>query len=195
MNDALNIGTALKMGWEGFARSAVALIVGTLLVGMVSAVTLGICAGPMLVGYCEMCLRASRGEQVEIADVFTGFSRFGSAFILMLLYGLMVVIGCFLFVLPGLFAAIVFAWSPFVMADGENDPIACLRRSYEFSMQNLGAVVVFLLVAWIVSASGSLVAFGSLITSPLSQMMMAVGFLRGFSRSGMPVEQALPPSL
>ncbi len=47
MNNPLDIGETLKLGWETFTKNAVPMIVGILLVGIIGAFTLGICLGPM----------------------------------------------------------------------------------------------------------------------------------------------------
>ena len=194
MNNPLDIGVAFREGWAAFAREAVALIVGFLLFGLVAGLSFGICAGPMTVGYQSMCIRAARGESVQIGDVFSGFSKFGPSFILMLLYGLAVGLGTLLCVIPGLAVAWFCVWATFLMADGDEDAMSCLKRSWEYSKQNMGGVIVMVIVASVVGSVGSAVGgVGGLVTMPLQMMMLAVAYNRAFgSGSGVFAEQPLP---
>jgi uncharacterized membrane protein len=175
----LDIGACLQRGWDTFTANAVPLIVGMLLAGIVSVCTLGLASGPMTVGYSQMCLRAARGEAVQIGDVFNGFSMFGPAFVLMLLLIVMIAVGCVVIVGP-LVVAVLFFWAPWFMADGDTDAVSCLKRSMAFTMANLGPVLVFIIVNQIVMQLGNAVAVGTLLTVPVATAMAAHGFTRAF---------------
>lgn len=182
MTRPFDIGQALQAGWQAFAREAVPLVVGTIIYVLVVALSLGLLAGPMTLGLVDMAMRAVRGERLEIGDIFSGFNRFGPSFLLTLLLFAGVAIGTILCVLPGLFLGIAWTWSFFYMAAGDSDPVSCLKRSYNLTLENLGAVIVFLLVGYILQYAGSLVAIGSLVTMPLGYAMMAAGFESATSR-------------
>jgi uncharacterized membrane protein len=163
----------------------VALVVGFIVMVVVSGFTCLLCLGPMTVGYSRMCLRAARGGTVEIGDVFSGFSQFGPSFLLMFLFVVMVVIGSALFVLPGMIVALLFFWAPWFMADGDNDPISCLKRSMAYSLANLGPVLVFVLVNALIMNLGHAVGVGGLLTAPVAMAMAAHGFARAFPAAAM----------
>lgn len=178
MNKPLDIGETLSASWETFTKNAAALIVGFLLMAIVGGISMGICLGPLLVGYCRMCLRANRGEKVEIGDVFKGFDTFGPAFVLMLLVGLCVMIGMMLLFIPGLIAGYLLFWSFWFMADGETSATECMKKSSELARADVGAGIVFVLVNGIVNAVGNAIPFGSLITGPIAMAMAGSGFDR-----------------
>lgn len=181
MGQPLDIGVTLKLGWESFTREAVAMIVGFLLFMLVAGISMGICSGPMILGYNRMALRAARGEHVEIGDVFKGFDAFGPSFILSILIGIIVSIGIALCVIPGIVAGFMLCWAFWFMADGDLDPMSCLRRSSDFVKANVGAVLVFVIVASVVSSIGGAVGgIGSLVTGPIAMLMMAHGHNRAF---------------
>ncbi len=181
MGQALDIGENLRLGWASFTREAVALIVGFVLFMLVAGISMGLCTGPMIVGYNRMCLRAARGEHIEIGDVFKGFDAFGPSFILSILLGIIVAVGVLLCVIPGIVAGFLLCWSFWLMADGDLDPMSCLRRSVDYAKEKLGPVLVFLIVASVISSIGGAVGgVGSLVTGPVSMMMIAHGFLRAF---------------
>ncbi len=89
----LDIGLAFKKGWDAFTADIVPFLVGTLIAGLLSIVTLGILAGPLAAGLYTMAVRRMRdGRQAAIGDVFSCFDRFWSylwaAIVLVVLIGL-----------------------------------------------------------------------------------------------------------
>ena len=59
----------------------------TLLGGLISAVTGGILAGPLLMGMFRMAFKTMRGEQPNIGDLFSWSGRFLQAFLTALIFG------------------------------------------------------------------------------------------------------------
>jgi len=59
-----------------------------LLAALLASLTLGILAGPMGAGLVLMILRMMDGENVEIGDLFQGFSYFAPSFLFALVWGL-----------------------------------------------------------------------------------------------------------
>lgn len=187
MTKPLDIGETLKLGWDTFAKNAVPLIVGTLLVGIIGGISLGICMGPMALGYCKMCLRAAQGEQVAIGDVFEGFQRFGASFVLFLVLVIALGIGFALFVLPGLVLLFMFYFAFWIMAaDEDMGAIDCIKASVELFKRDVGGTIVFVLVNTIVNAIGGIVPLGSLLTGPVAAAMAAHGTLRAAQDVGQP---------
>lgn len=89
----LDIGLAFKKGWDAFTADVVPFLVGALIAGVLSVITLGILAGPLVAGLYTMAVgRIRDGRRAEIGDVFAGFDRFWSylwaAIVLVVLIGL-----------------------------------------------------------------------------------------------------------
>ena len=89
----LDVGQAFKGGWNAFTADIVALLVGTLIAGLLSIVTLGILAGPLTAGLYNMVVRRVRdGRPAQIGDVFSCMDRFWgflwAAIVLVVLIGL-----------------------------------------------------------------------------------------------------------
>ena len=80
----VDIGGWLKYGWELFTADVLKYIVSALIVSVISVVTCGILAGPMLVGFFKCILKKTRGDDFEYGDLFDGVStQFLPAFLLM----------------------------------------------------------------------------------------------------------------
>jgi len=185
MNNPLDIGETLKLGWETFTKNAVPMIVGMLLVGIIGGFTLGICLGPMVIGYNQMILRAAKGETVAIGDVFAGFQNFVPALLLFLIMGVAIMIGFMLLVVPGMVLAFMFFWAPWIMAEEPTmSPIDCLKGSVEAFKRDMGGSIVFVLVNVVVNMVGGFVPFGSFITGPVASGMAAHGVLRVAESAG-----------
>jgi hypothetical protein len=75
----LDIGAALTNAWHFFVKDIGPLIVGTLIAGLLSIVTLGILAGPLFAGVYSMVIgRVRDGRPAEVGDVFSQMDRFWS---------------------------------------------------------------------------------------------------------------------
>jgi uncharacterized membrane protein YvlD (DUF360 family) len=73
----LDVGQAFKGGWNAFTADIVPLLVGTLITGLLSIITLGILAGPLTAGLYNMVVRRVRdGRPAQIGDVFSCMDRF-----------------------------------------------------------------------------------------------------------------------
>lgn len=186
MNNPLDIGETLKLGWETFTKNAVALIVGIFLAGIIGAFTFGICLGPMMIGYNQMVLRAAKGETVAVGDVFAGFQHFVPALLLYLIMIVSVFIGFMLLFLPGLILAFMFFWAPWIMAEDPTvGPIDCLKGSVEAFKRDMGGSIVFILVVGVVYGAGAVVpVFGTFVTGPIALAMAAHGVLRVAETAG-----------
>ncbi|HOU28406.1 MAG TPA: hypothetical protein PLJ89_07575 [Thermoleophilia bacterium] len=89
----LDVGLAFKGGWNAFTADIVPLLLGTLIAGVLSIVTLGILAGPLFAGlYNMVVLRIREDRHARVEDVFSCLDRFwsflGAAIVLVTLIGL-----------------------------------------------------------------------------------------------------------
>ncbi len=173
--------------WEIFRKDPVPYVLGMLVVSIGGVLSLGIALGPLIVGYLDMVRRGSRGESVEVGQVFSGFSQFVPAFITGLVIGVGVVIGTFLLVLPGLvFAFFTSLAFPALVYEGLG-PVEALKRSFELVKDNLVNVAAVLIVVCILQSIGSAVLFGVLLTAPIATIALAATFER--------ITQGAPASL
>jgi hypothetical protein len=102
-NHNLDIGLAFKRAWGLFVKDIAPLLIGALIAGALSILTVGILAGPLFAGLYGMVIgRVRDGRQPHVGDVFAGFDRFWSYFaaalVLVVLIGLasLTIVGGFL---------------------------------------------------------------------------------------------------
>ena len=166
---------ALGTGWETLKQRFWLLIVAVLIYGAIEVasnvftVPVGpggpqqpvsvigplwsiLVTGPLLVGLAWLALRAVRGLEPELDDLFEGFRHYPDAVGGMLVYGLAVTVGLILLVVPGLIAMVRLAFTPYLIVDRELGPIEAVKASWEatrghgWSLFGLLVVSVFILV-------------------------------------------------
>lgn len=182
MNDSIRaerlVESSLGESWELFKDDVVLYVVASLLVFVISAVTLGLCAGPMVVGFIKLVNKRIRGEAGTATDVFDGFSEFGASLIAMVLIAIGVFTGVLLLVLPGVIFAFVTAFTFHAIALDGLGATAAIGRSYELIKDNLASCFVLLVIVAILNAVGGSIVFGSLLTTPFSLIAMTFAYQR-----------------
>jgi hypothetical protein len=100
---SLDIGLAFKRAWGLFVKVIAPLLIGALIAGALSILTVGILAGPLFAGLYGMFIgRVRDGRPARVGDVFAGLGRFWSYFaaalVLVVLIGLasLTIVGGFL---------------------------------------------------------------------------------------------------
>jgi hypothetical protein len=168
-----------------------AFILGGAVLFFLSGVTLGILSGPCLFGLAYMTRRAMRGEEVTLADIFSGFEeRIGSAFIagiallgfVSMTAAVFLPIGAPIFNIPGFVVFAILGWMFPILVDDETARFRdAFVRAFEFSEKELLQRGLFALVLVAVGGAGFLpfvpgVAFPlylliGLVTDPVRRLL------------------------
>ncbi|MGB8328552.1 MAG: hypothetical protein WCE62_00385 [Polyangiales bacterium] len=182
MTDAMQtenlVESSLSESWDLFKDDVVLYVIATLLVFVVSAVSLGLCSGPMVVGFIKLVNRRIRGEASTATDVFEGFSELGASLIAMILIAIGTCIGLLLLVIPGVIFAIATAFTFHAIALDGIGATAAMGRSYSLIKENLAPCVVLLLIVVVLNAIGGSVIFGSLFATPFSLIVVTFAYQR-----------------
>ncbi|MBO4847801.1 MAG: DUF975 family protein [Clostridia bacterium] len=100
------------------------------------------------VGLAHLCMKAYRGETVDIADLFAWFreGRYLRAVAAMALYELFVVLGFMCFVIPGIVVLLGLSQIPYIIAEDDTvEPMDAVKRSWEMMKGHKGELLVFFL--------------------------------------------------
>jgi len=81
----MDIGKNIPRGIELYVKNFVLLVLSFLVVSILSCVTLGILAGPLLGGFIVLCLKLLRGEKGEFNEVFAHFDQFVPTLLLVIM--------------------------------------------------------------------------------------------------------------
>ena len=82
----VSLGEWLSRGWRLYKENWFTMSLATLLTAFLGTVTVGILAGPMLMGLFRMAFKTMRGERPEINDLFNWDGRFLQAFLAFLIF-------------------------------------------------------------------------------------------------------------
>ena len=132
----LDVGLSFKGGWNTFTADIVPLLVGGLIAGILSIVTLGILAGPLVAGLYSMVIgRVRDGRRAQIGDVFSCMDRFWSFFAAALV--LFVLIGlASLTIVGGVLLATIWMYVIPLMVDRKLDLYDAMAASYHLVVDN-----------------------------------------------------------
>lgn len=73
--------------------------------------------GPLVLGFTIFILELSRNQNPKFDHLFSGFKRFGDAFILNLLMGIFVLLWSLLLIVPGIIAGLSYSMAFYILAD------------------------------------------------------------------------------
>jgi uncharacterized membrane protein len=140
---------------------------GIFLLGLVFAVASII----VRIGYTKIFLRINDGENPKFVDIFKEYKTFWRYIGTIILNCLAVFGGFILLIIPGVFWAIRFAFSPFIVVDTKLGPIASMKESYAITKGHFWKLLGFWVVMGLLNIAGLIVfGIGLLITIPLSTL-------------------------
>lgn len=107
----------------------IAMIGMTILVTVLSAAlgSVYILIAPLLLpGSALFTLKVIRQNKPDIGDLFGTYKNYLNALVAIVLQGLIIIAGCFLFVIPGIIFAYMFSLVPFIIADDTKQNLSAI---------------------------------------------------------------------
>lgn len=170
VEDVILEGFAVFKGsWLSFILASIVVAVGSILI---------ITAPPLMFGLYHMALKAHRGESVEVFDVLKGFDYFVTSWVLSIVAVIAIGIGLILLVVPGLALAVLFIYAIPIALNEKLGAIESLKKSFNIGKENLQFTIIFALAMWAVNAVGWYIPFGSLITSPFTNICIVIAAVK-----------------
>ncbi|MEW6025672.1 MAG: hypothetical protein AB1599_00045 [Planctomycetota bacterium] len=132
-------GLAWKQLWKNFPMLLLIVVIYS---AMASLNALPFCIGfvysvlvgwPMVYGLMQVNLKAARGENLEVGDLFAGFKNYGNVLLAMLLTSLIICGGLLLLIVPGVIFACKLAFVPFLVMDQKKDAIEAIKQSWNMT--------------------------------------------------------------
>jgi len=124
------------------------------ILGVLSIIYGILVANPTEYGIDFAYLKAARNDKVEIKDMFEGFRNYWNAVLANLLVGVIVVIGFFLLIIPGIIFACKLAFTPYLVVDRKMDVIEAVKESWRMTNGHAWTVFFILLLAIPISVAG-----------------------------------------
>ena len=136
--------------------------------------------GPMMLGLTLYFLATFRKHNVELADIFLGFEKFGKALGLFLYQALFIFLWTLLFIVPGIIASIRYSQAFFILADDPDKGIRqCMNESkammkgnkakyFLLSLSFIGWALLAMIPAGIFSSIGTTVSNNAFVAALFS---------------------------
>jgi uncharacterized membrane protein len=117
----------------------------TTILSLVIAIT----SGAFALGFVGFFLKRVRGQEIAIKNIFDGFNRFGSAFLLSLFTGLFVMLWTLLLIVPGIIKAFGYSMGFYILHDNPGmSTFEALKKS-QIMMKGHKADLFFLELSFI----------------------------------------------
>jgi len=186
--DAFSVGSAWDEAMGALKRDFWGIVlghlVGYLLIAVGSFLTFGICAPALITGYVRFHQRKLRGEPVEIGELLSGFSDFGQSLGLALVWIVLVSVGYFFCILPGIYLSVAWSFVFFLLADRPSDFWGLMEVSRQVVTGRWFKAFLLLIVIHLIAYAGLLACgIGALVTLPFSMLMFCSAHDRLFRRS------------
>jgi uncharacterized membrane protein len=128
-------------------------------------------------GYHVMLLKVARGQNPEIADIFSGRRYFWRFVLGNFLFSLMLYPAFLLLIIPGIFVILAFWPFMFIIVDRDVGVIEAFRRSTELTSGNYGTSFLLCLVFIGLFLVGlAAICLGLIFAIPLGNLMFAVAY-------------------
>ena len=199
----MDIGAELGKGWRLYQANMGVLIVGGILTTVVSAVTCGLLAGPLMVGMLLIAQRFLKNDSVkpQAGDVFKGLDSFVQALLLSVIATVAIMVLSILPIigqLAGLIVCAVMMWALVFIAYEKATAIDAIKKVFELAKSGSFTVpLVFAVIASLIGSLGAIVCVvGIFFTLPLTYCLMACCYATLFSGDPEviePIKEQAPP--
>ena len=194
----VRFGKWIEAGFNLYKNNFSPLVLAAIIALVLSTVTVGLLAGPMIAGLFIMTLQLLRKEvpRPGAGRVFRGFDYFLNAFLFVAVWGIAILIGSFilaLFPVIGQLLSLFFLYAAqaflmfgmFLIVDKELNFLPASRESIQTVKTNFWPFFGLSAIAGIIGSIGA-VAFGIgiVLTIPIQVCILTVAYQEIFGRNG-----------
>ena len=121
--------------------------------------------------------RVTQGETIAVGDFFK-FSGLATPLIVSILCGIIIYIGMLLFVIPGIIAMFALMYVPVAAVINNSTVGRAFSEGFAAFKNNIGQSILLAVLLGLIGLAGSLVlGLGGLVTIPLANIALVVGYL------------------
>jgi len=134
-------------------------------------------AAPLYAGYCIAAFRILTGKPFQFSDFFGGFNYFLPLFLAGLASGIIVSVGIALLILPGIYLAIGYMLTTFLVIDYRMEFWQAMETSRKIVTKNWFAFFVFALLLFLINLLGIIaLGVGLLVSAPVTACAAAIAY-------------------
>ena len=120
---------------------------------------------PVEYGVSFAFLKAARGERPEAKDIFDVFQNWGNALLAHLLSAIIIGIGMFFFVVPGIIFACKLAFVPYLVVDRKMEAIEAMHESWRMTTGHAANVFLIVFISIFIAIAGLICFFVGVIVA------------------------------
>ncbi len=156
-----DIGTYFKIGWRLYLSEIPIFIVASLIFWLVLISSFSILGGPLMAGYMFIFVKKLRNESISPFDIFKGFSRFLPLVIAFYLTKIIIAIGLFFLIIPGLIFIARYFFVELLILDKNIGVTEAMKLNKQIvAKRGLWNYVILNIVLVIILNIGGLFSFG-----------------------------------
>ncbi|MBI4145956.1 hypothetical protein HY489_01315 [Candidatus Woesearchaeota archaeon] len=181
----IDVGEAIDFGWQttkkhlgffigvGLFILVLSLISGNAK-GIATKILVGLFQVGVTLGYLKLALDLVDNKPAAFKELFSAFKQLPAYIITFVIYGLTVLLGLVLLVIPGIIWAIAFGLYPFVILLENAGPMTALRKSAHLTEGVKPKLLVFYLALLGLNILGTIpIGLGLFVTMPISLIAAA----------------------
>ncbi len=155
--------------WLVFKENWVSYLIATGIVAFGSIFI--ITAPPLIFGLYYMAVKGLNGDDVEIADVFKGFDYLISSWIFVIVAGLLILLGFFLLIIPGLLLLTLLQYAIPLIILKELGATDGIQKSINIGRENFTFTIILAITCFVISAiGGGALRIGWIATMPFTTL-------------------------
>ena len=196
----MDFKTHLERAWDITLNNLVMLIFMTLVMMVVSIVTLGILAPVIMAGYIQSIILLVRDRrEPRMDDLFSQMRLFLPLLVFCILFGIVVIMGFTMIIIPGFLVALAAAFGCLymlpLMTDRQMGLVDALKTSWQMALkENVADHIVVVILFFGLMAIGSSVFIGTLFTQPFATVFLASVYLERMKEANEIHSPPPPPS-
>ena len=167
------VGTAIAFGIRFVVFNSTSSVFTALVFSAISQVIYFLIVGALQIGLYRAALAVTSGRPIVFSELYSS-ENIGPFLMTVFLYGLAVGVGLILCVIPGIVVAFLGFLAPFYVLDQNQSPVDALKSSFSTVQANLGAMVPFGILAFLVYIAGAIACgIGILVSAPVALIATA----------------------
>ncbi|MEK7635096.1 MAG: hypothetical protein AAB446_01535 [Patescibacteria group bacterium] len=173
-----SIKESIMYGWEKTKKHMELALYSTLLILAISWLAGGLSSIGLIIlifmiivniGYTKIFLKMNDGENPKFSEIFDEYKTFWRYLGTCMLLILIIVSGLVLFIIPGIFWAVRFAFASLIVIDTKLGPKAALKESWAITKGSFWKILWFCIISSFANFLGAVLAgVGLLVTIPVT---------------------------
>ncbi len=183
----IHIQDYIRQGWEMFKEHVGEFVGFTLIIFVISAVSskfsfagsfiFSAVAAPLSAGFAIVVFKLLNGKPFQFGDFFNGFNYFLPLFLASLAGGFLVSIGMVLLLIPGIYLAVGYMFTTFLIIDYRMEFWQAMETSRQIITKNWFAFFGFAFALFALNVLGALAfGVGLLVSIPVSACAAAIAY-------------------